>query len=240
MKIVLTSKHTKETTNALSIVFKRRLHLLNLRLVSIRYPYSFYNIRESNDLLTINNVSYKIPNQNYNSKNLALQISTLLLNFECVFDLARLRYVFKNNSSDVLKIKFNTSYRIFGFYQGEEYDVLPNDKLESAYIGDINDGLHSLNFISDQLSGMFQYNESDGTRIFATIPIKRTDEKGDMLYKEYYNEFLFKEKVNFDNITINVLDDNLETIYIQNTEWSITLEGDIDYRMIRKDFDINE
>jgi hypothetical protein len=228
MKVILTSKHNETTTDefALNIVFEQRIFFKNLKLISISYPYSFYNLRESNNKIIINDVTYIIQSQNYSSLSLALYINSILpVGSTCVFDKSRLRYIFKTNAP--LKLKFENSYKIFGFYQGETYEI--SDELESYYIPDINDGLHFINFTSNQLaSNTTQYNNEIG-RIFATLHITRDDRKGDMLFQKI-DEWLFKDPVALDHITVDVVDDNQETLFVANTQWSMVLEGEIDYK----------
>lgn len=225
MRVILQSKtHESINTHKLVVIPPVAFNCKNIFLTSVAIPYTFYNIRNTNNQLFINHQEVRIPVQNYNSAQLASALTALLPDGgKCVFNTQKLKYII-TNVGEPFFLRFTTSYKLFGFNQNTEAFSV-GEYQESDFVGDINDGLHSLiltaNFASP-FSSLF--NEDFGTQIIARIPIENIRGGTMINYSDPNNNRPIASNVKqLQYFEINVFDDDLKPLELNGVDYQIEM-----------------
>ena len=228
MRIILQSK-IHQNSGSLKIIPPVAFDAKAIYLTSVSIPYTFYNIRSTNNSLLINGTLVSIEEKNYNSIQLASTLKKKLNEIVggCVvtFDKQKLKYII-TNSGEPFDIDFSTSRRLFGFTNGVK-NVISN--IESNFIGDINDGIHSL-ILTSNIATPFSclFNETFGTQIIARIPIE-SKKPGEIIhYNDPNNQRPIAINVKaLQYFEITVLDDNMNSLNLNGTDFQCELFLDL-------------
>jgi len=224
MRVILQSKNHSTDGSKISVIPPVGFDCKGIYLTSVTIPYSFYNIRESNNSVTINGLLYNLEKMNYNSNQLASALNAICPPGTIVkFDKQHLKYKITNLNSEILTIQFNTSYRLFGF-DPIVVTVQPNTTEISHYIGDINDGIHSL-IITANFAGPFSclYGDKFGTNIIARIPILQRP--GEMINYSDINTSrpIAKNLKDLDHFEIEIFDDDRIPLNLNGVDYQVEL-----------------
>lgn len=236
MRVILTSKTQSQTeSGTIKVIFPVAFNCRKVYLTSVSIPYSFYNIRESNNTVIINNIEHSIPPKNYNAIQLAAALSLILPSgASCVFDRQKLKYII--NSDSEMTIRFTTSNRLFGFLDSPMM-VSAGGSIESTFVADINDGLQAL-ILTSNIANSFStlYNDKFGTQIISRIPLSQF-KQGSMIYFEdrNNNQAIVSNIKQLQFIEILLLDDNLKELSLQGTEFQVELFIELENELTIKD-----
>jgi len=240
MRVILTSKTQSQTeSGTIKVIFPVAFNCRKVYLTSVSIPYSFYNIRETNNTVIINNIEHSIPPKNYNSIQLAAAVSFILpTGASCVFDRQTLKYTIVSDSD--MTIRFPTSNRIFGFHDSEMM-VSAGTSILSPFIADINDGLQAL-ILTSNIANSFStlYNDKFGTQIIARIPLSQF-KQGSMIYFEdrNNNQPIVSDIKQLQFIEILLLDDNLKKLSLEGVEFQVELFIELENEVTIKDLRIS-
>ena len=229
MRVILQSKnHSTGDGSKISVIPPTGFNCKAIYLTSVTIPYSFYNIRDSNNSVTINGVLYKLDQKNYNSNQLASALNAFCPPGVIVkFDKQYLKYKITNLNSEILNIQFNTSYRLFGF-DTIITTIQPNTTVISSYIGDINDGIHSL-ILTANFGSPFSclYGDKFGTNIIARIPIIVLP--GSMInYSDINTSRPIGKNVKIDHFEIELYDDDRNVLNLNGIDYQVELYLDLE------------
>lgn len=235
MRVIIQSKtHSTNNSHKLVVIPPVSFNCNAIYLTSVSIPYTFYNVRETNNELIVNGVKKYITPKNYNSIQLAQALEELLPALTTVaFDRQKLKYLI-SNTGPILTLKFTTSYKLFGFNQyTEAFNV--NEYRESDYVGDINDGIHSL-ILRSNFATPFStlFNESFGSQIIARIPIENT--YGGMMinYTDINNNRPIVKNITVSHFDIELLDDDLNPVNLNGTDFQVELFLDLKQEITQK------
>ena len=234
MRVILQSKnHSTGDGSKISVIPPTGFNCKAIYLTSVTIPYSFYNIRDSNNTVTINGVQYKLDQKNYNSNQLASALNTFFEPGVIVkFDKQYLKYKITNLNTEILNIQFNTSYRLFGFDKNIITTIQPNTSVISGYIGDINDGIHSL-ILTANFGSPFSclYGDKFGTNIIARIPI--LVQPGSMInYSDINTSRPIAKNVKIDHFEIELFDDDRIPLPINGLDYQVELYLDLEEEVV--------
>lgn len=230
MRVILQSKnHSTGNGSKISAIPPVGFDCKAIYLTSVTIPYSFYNIRDSNNSVTINNVLYNLEKMNYNSNQLASSLNGICpVGVIVKFDKQHLKYKITNLNSEILTICFNTSYRLFGFDR-VVVTIQPNTTEISHYIADVNDGIHSL-ILTANFAGPFStlYGDKFGTNIIARIPILQRP--GEMINYSDINTSrpIAKNLKDLDHFEIELYDDDRLPINLNGVDYQVELFLDLE------------
>ena len=224
MRVNLQSKNHSTDGSKITAIPPVGFDCKAIYLTSVTIPYSFYNIRDSNNSVTINGLNYNLEKMNYNSNQLASALNGFCPPGVIVkFDKQHLKYKITNLNSEILSIQFNTSYRLFGF-DPIVVTVQPNTTEISHYIADINDGIHSL-ILTANFGGPFSclYGDKFGTNIIARIPILQRP--GEMINYTDINTSrpIAKNLKDLDHFEIEIFDDDRIPLNLNGVDYQVEL-----------------
>lgn len=230
MRLILTSKDNLTDDHHIHQNFPTAFRCKAIYLSSVSIPYSFYNLRSSNNQLTVNDTLTTIPEKNYSSRQLATTLGEIL-GTECSFDKQTIKYTITNNTQTSIKISFSSSHRIFGFPENQEYTIPVGEILTSPFVADINDGLQCIILTSNIGNAHSSlYNGLFGTQIIARIPIANHRNGEIIQYQNRFNSQAIVKDYFLQNIEIQIRDDNLDPIHLNGVqmqmEFFIDLEND--------------
>ena len=225
MRIILQSKTHSTNSGTLKVIPPVAFDCKAIYLTSVSVPYTFYNIRQTNNSLKVNDIEYTIDPQNYNSIQLASALQTILNsigNCTVSFNKQKLKYIV-NNTGPPFTIDFQTSRKVFGFQSGEH--TISTGLTQSQFIGDINDGIHSL-ILTSNVSTAYSclFNETFGTQIIARIPIE-AKKPGEMInFQDSNNQRPIARNIKaLQYFEIQVLDDDLNYLELNGLDFQVEL-----------------
>lgn len=225
MRIILQSKSHSSNSGTLKVIPPVAFDCKAIYLTSVSVPYTFYNIRSTNNTLFISGTEYNLDIQNYNSIQLASALNTIINSAvggcSVSFNKQKLKYIITNTGVP-FTIDFYTSRKLFGFQSGQH---TINSSIQSQFIGDINDGIHSL-----ILTGNFGtaytclFNETFGTQIIARVPIE-AKKPGEMInFNDSNNQRPIAKNIKaLQYFEIQVLDDDLNSLELNGLDFQVEL-----------------
>lgn len=230
MRVIVQSKNHSVSSSKVNIIPPVGFKVKAIYLTSASIPYTFYNIRNTNNSLTINGTSTNLTTQNYNSLQLANHLQSLINSIvsgtvTVVFNKQSLKYTITTDTE--FTINFGTAYKLFGFNQ-ETFTV--SSSITSNFVADINDGIHSL-ILTANFATPFSclFNESFGTNIIARIPLG-SERSGDMInYTDENNQRpIVKNIPNLQFFEISLLDDDLKVLDLNGVDFQVELFMELD------------
>lgn len=225
MRVILQSKTHSINAHTMKIIPPASFNVKNIYLTSVSIPFTFYNVRETNNTLIINSVEVNLTVQNYNSIQLASALQTLISSqvngiITVAFNKQKLKYTITSDTP--FTINFNTAYKLFGYHK-TDYTI--SSIKESDFIGDINDGIHSL-ILTANFATVFStlYNDQFGTQIIARIPIENR-KTGDMInYNDENNQRPIASNINnLQYFEITLYDDDFKPLQLNGVDYQIEL-----------------
>jgi hypothetical protein len=221
MRLILTSKGNLTDDYHIQQNFPTSFKCKNIYLSSVSIPYSFYNIRTSNNQLMKGETILSLPEKNYNAKQLAFTLSEHL-HLDCSYDKQTLKYTITNNSGEMQTITFLSSHRIFGFERDKQYSISSTAFLVSDFVADINDGLQCI-ILTSNIGNAFSslYNGLFGTQIIARIPISNHRNGEIIQYQNRFNSQPISTNFDLQNIEVELKDDNLQPIHLNGVQMQL-------------------
>lgn len=229
MRIILQSKIHGTSDHTVKILPPINFNCKAIYLTSVSVPHSFYNVRLTNNCVVINGSQYYLTPQNYNANQLAQELTNAINSIIGVnkatvsFNKQKLKY--KIATTTPFTINFKTAVNLFGFSE-QDYSIV--DSIESPFIADINDGIHSI-ILTANFGSPFSVllNENFGTQIIARIPI--TSKPGDIInYFDHNNERpIVKNVRNLQFFEVSILDDNLAPLTLGGIDFQVELFLDL-------------
>lgn len=225
MRVILQSKTHSINAHTMKIIPPASFNIKNIYLTSVSIPFTFYNVRETNNNIIINSIEVNLTVQNYNSIQLASALQTLISSqvngiVTVSFNKQKLKYTITTDTE--FTINFNTAYKLFGFHR-TDYTI--TSIKESDFIGDINDGIHSL-ILTANFGTVFStlYNDQFGTQIIARIPIENR-KTGDMInYTDENNQRPIASNINnLQYFEITLYDDDFKPLQLNGVDYQIEL-----------------
>lgn len=231
MRIILQSKSHSINSYMMKVIPPISFNCRAIYLTSVSIPYTFYNIRTTNNNILINGMIYHITPQNYNSIQLAQELTLILADAlgqgvaVVSFNKQKLKYTITTSVTFV--INFLSAHKLFGFYQE---NITVNSFAQSNFIGDINDGIHSL-IITGNFATPFSclFNENFGTQIIARIPLENSKPGEIIHYIDENNQRpIVKNIKNLQYFEISILDDDLKALELNGVDYQVELFLDLD------------
>ena len=224
----------KTGTSQYQLYLNNEIPCTKVLVKNVIIPYTFYQINENNDLISIDNISYYLTHGTYNALDLLnlnfipilvkhstnnTQTPLLNNNFYFQYDKNNLKYNFTLTPSTFasFNIKFTTSYSLFGAEMNVNYTIsstqifMPN----IANMNSINDL-----YIRSNISNNFIYSNYT-TSILSRVPI--TTSSGNLIIYENTNKALTISTYNktLNNITITLTDNNARQINMNGANFTI-------------------
>lgn len=230
MRLILTSKQSLSDDYHIKQIFPVAFKCKSIHLSSVSIPYSFYNLRSSNNEVIVDGLTRTIPEKNYNSIQLATTLSGFLPSgCICSFDRQTLKYTLTNDSISTVRIQFTSSHAIFGFIANQEYFISSGDTLTSPLVADINDGLQAI-ILTSNIANSFSslFNDNFGTNIIARIPIAHHKNGETIQYNNRFNSQPIVKDFSLQFIEIEVRDDNLELLHLNGVQMQIEFFIELD------------
>jgi len=192
-------------------------------------PCTFYNVDSINNLLVYSvgagpNINLVIPPSNYNVNTLLSYLMSVMTGFTVTYNTYTNKYTFTHSSSSFAFKSTSTCFELIGFVDGAQYN-----SSGLSLVSTISVNFFTIRNILIECSNLITVNKtSDITdsnqSILTSIPI--TVSQGSIL--SYSNVFGLSDRVasvkNFASLQIRLLDQDLDLLNLNGTEWSITLQ----------------
>jgi len=192
-------------------------------------PCTFYNVDTINNLLVYNvgvapNINLVIPPSNYNVNTLMAYLMTVMIGFTITYDSATNKYTFVHASSPFSFKSTSTCFELIGFVDGAQYN-----SSGLTLVSTISVNFFTIRNVLVECSNLMTVNKTSNildtnASILTSIPI--TVSQGSIL--SYSNVFGLSDRVasvkNFASLQVRLLDQDLDLLNLNGTEWSITLQ----------------
>jgi len=192
-------------------------------------PCTFYNVDAINNLLVYNlgvapNINLVIPPSNYNVNTLMAYLMTVMIGFTITYDFATNKYTFVHSSSSFSFKSTSTCFELLGFVDGAQYN-----SSGLSLVSTISVNFFTIRNVLVECSNLMTVNKTSNildtnASILTSIPI--TVSQGSIL--SYSNVFGLSDRVasvkNFASLQVRLLDQDLDLLNLNGTEWSITLQ----------------
>ena len=192
-------------------------------------PCTYYNVDSINNLLVYNvgvgaNINLVIPPSNYNVNTLLTYLTTVMTGFTITYNTSTNKYTFTHSSSSFSFKSTSTCFELIGFVDGAQYN-----SSGLSLVSTISVNFFTIRNILIECSNLITVNKSSditdsNASILTSIPISVSS--GSIL--SYSNVFGLSDRVasvkNFASLQIRLLDQDLDLLNLNGTEWSITLQ----------------
>lgn len=192
-------------------------------------PCTFYNIDSINNLLVYNvgvgaNINLVIPPSNYNVNTLMAYLMTVMTGFTITYASATNKYTFTHSSSVFSFKSTSTCFEPLGFVDGAQYNSSGLNLISTISVN-----FFTIRNVLVECSNLMTVNKTSNildtnASILTSIPISVS--QGSIL--SYSNVFGLSDRVasikNFASLQIRLLDQDLDLLNLNGTEWSITLQ----------------
>ena len=121
--------------------------------------------------------------------------------------------------SDVLGIKFTTSFKLFGFEKNKIYDTSTTKTLVSPFVGDLN-SIPAIYIRCNQIHSKFIYN-NNRTSILHRLPVNLPF--GQLLTYQNNSTDMFINQENINYLQFTLTDNKGEHIDLNNADWKLEL-----------------
>lgn len=201
--------------------------LMYISVQTAQIPFTFYNIDDYDNLLVfyngVTNISYNIPQGNYNVITLAAKIMSLIPGLTITFNELDNTYTFAYTNLNFGFRSTSTIFELLGFTDGFDYISTTGSLTSNISINffTIRNILIEIdNLILDNISSDNPNNAS----ILCSIPISSSS--GSII--SYSNIYGISNRVNnvrnFSNLHIRLLDNDLDLLDLNGANWSLTLQ----------------
>ena len=217
-------------------------YYINVSVINATIPFSFYQINQYNNQITIqytgfSPVNYFIPFGNYNANQLANKLTTgywaptnplyTVTNLKVTYNAITNKFLFLNTLSN--NFKFPTEYTTCIEPLGLSTNVLYN----TSIFGELNSGfsinlatVRAINIVTNYSSGNLSILEQNNFNTLASIPVVALPNS--LIYYENSNDFktnLYLGEIN--NINIKFTDQDNNSIDLNGLYYNLTLQVDI-------------
>ena len=178
---------------------------------NIVIPYSFYNITKKNNEVVINEVSYYIPEGNYNGMALADVLKSIFLKEDpsitgmvCKYNVINMKFQFSVESIADFKILFKNSNFLFGAQKDTTYQLNnQNNPVEMPYIANTQ-SINSI-LIRSNLQSNYIYGNNK-TNVLFRLSVDKNP--GTLLCYSSTNTDIATDVNNITNMRIQLTDEN--------------------------------
>ena len=192
-------------------------------------PCTFYNVDSINNLLVYSvgaapNINLVIPASNYNVNTLQAFLQSNMPGFTIVYNTATNKYTFTHSSSTFSFKSTSTWFELLGFEDNAQYN-----STGLSLVSTISVNFFTIRNILIECSNLITVNKTSNVldsnqSILTSIPI--TVSQGSIL--SYSNVFGLSDRINtiknFASLQIRLLDQDLDLLNLNGTEWTITLQ----------------
>ena len=220
---------TADTTNVSkmgvgewSLNLNHQISCSKLVVSNIIIPHTFYNINSTNNEYEIyfndNTIkSYKFPIQYMNYNDIVSQnINGLMLSF----DKKTFRFtVSRALLSNIVGIKFITSYKLFGFEPNTTYDFGSMNEIIAPNVADLN-SIPAVYIRCNQLNSKFVYN-NNRTSILHRLPVDKPF--GQLLIYQNNSTDMFINQDNIGYLQFSLTDNRGQHINLNGADWKIEM-----------------
>ncbi len=214
----------------------------NIKISHCNFPYSFYIINSTNNILIVNDKILNVEFGNYNAFDLLKTINTLLFDNNIIATLSLNNSTGKYSliSSNNIQIKNSSMYKIIGLSINNTYtgifngvDYVINFDYPVNLLGILNLNIKT-NLITKNYDS-FRNNNN----IIKTIPVN-TKPYGLISYNNFENIESLIKNLYADELNIQITDDDDNLINFNSQDWSICIEIKCIKNMELIKFDINK
>jgi hypothetical protein len=192
-------------------------------------PCTFYNVDSINNSLVYSVgggslIYITIPPSNYNVNSLQAYLQSVMTGFTITFNSASNTYTFVHSSQNFIFRELSTCFELLGFKDNSSYSstlLSLTSTISVNFFTIRNILIECSNLITvNKSSNIFDSNQS----ILTSIPI--TVSQGSVL--SYSNVYNLSDRItsikNFASLQIRLLDQDLDLLNLNGTEWTITLQ----------------
>lgn len=212
------------------------------RIVKCYVPYSFYNVKSSNNIIDLNSAGIHalvIPIGQYNGTELAAEIETQLQTvsgqFRCEFDVNTLKFTIRRTDATNFTLQWLTGANAaisIGTFIG--FDVTSDDTGTNGYLADFVAKLTmryiniESNRLSSKMNGKNYNNIRNATKLMDCSTILRVpiiNEIGSpILYRNFYDEKNYLDGGVIETIDLKLRCEDMQVIDLNGHDWFIELE----------------
>jgi hypothetical protein len=192
-------------------------------------PCTFYNVDSINNSLVYSVgggglIYITIPPSNYNVNTLQAYLQSVMTGFTITFNSASNTYTFVHSSQNFIFRELSTCFELLGFNDNSSYS-----STAFSLTSTISVNFFTIRNVLIECSNLITVNKSSNIldsnqSILTSIPI--TVSQGSIL--SYSNVYNLSDRIasvkNFASLQIRLLDQDLDLLNLNGTEWTITLQ----------------
>jgi hypothetical protein len=192
-------------------------------------PCTFYNVDAINNSLVYSVgggplIYITIPPSNYNVNTLQAYLQSVMTGFTITFNSASNTYTFVHSSQNFIFRELSTCFELLGFNDNNSYS-----STAFSLTSTISVNFFTIRNVLIECSNLITVNKSSNIldsnqSILTSIPI--TVSQGSIL--SYSNVYNLSDRIasvkNYASLQIRLLDQDLDLLNLNGTEWTITLQ----------------
>jgi hypothetical protein len=199
-----------------------------VKVLNAIIPYSFYIINEYNCNLNMNNIVLSVEFGNYNAYTLIDTINDLMTENNILgkltLDSSNGKYLLTATQNIIIRNTTNNIYSIIGLDNSTYNTVNDGTNYKIYFPYPVNTGgIHNIFIKTNFNTSNQKFGGYNTSQILTSIPVQ-VEPFGIIQYSNYENiETIIRNK-DMDFLTIELLDDNLNSINFNGLNWTIKLE----------------